>query len=74
MVRCKICLRETVEGDYCGYHQEAYAHLVDAYDTWKGSTGVNWAEFLSEVSTTKEIGVWARDVAQDILSKVSARE
>jgi hypothetical protein len=74
MARCKLCHREIVEGEYCGYHREAYTHLVDTYDAWKASTGASWTEFLSEASTTKEIGAWARDVAQDLLSKGSARE
>jgi hypothetical protein len=70
-MRCNLCRRQSIEQGYCEYHREAYTHLIDAYDTWKVSTGVSWTEFLSEVSKTKEIGAWARDVAQELLSKGS---
>jgi hypothetical protein len=74
MARCNLCHRESIERDYCGYHREAHANLVETYNDWKVSTGVSWTEFLSEVSATKEIGAWAKDVVQDLLSKGSARE
>jgi hypothetical protein len=69
MVRCSLCHREGSEGGYCGYHRDAHANLVAAYAVWKKSNELSWAGFLGEIIQTKETGEWAREVAQDLLSK-----
>jgi hypothetical protein len=74
MARCSLCHREDVEGGYCGYHQDAHANLVKAYEAWKKSIGLSWNGFLEEVIKAKETGGWARDVAQDHLTNGSARD
>ena len=69
MARCSLCHREGSEGGYCGYHRDAHANLVAAYEAWRKSTELSWAGFLEEVIQTKETGEWAREVAQSLLSK-----
>jgi len=69
MARCSLCHRELVEGGYCGYHRDAHANLVAAYEVWKKSTEFSWTGFLEEIIQTKETGGWASEVAQDLLSK-----
>jgi hypothetical protein len=71
MARCSLCHREGVEGGYCGYHRDAHANLVEAYEVWKKSIGLGWNGFLKEVINAKETGGWARDVAQDQLTNGS---
>ncbi len=68
MTRCSLCHREGVEGGYCGYHRDAHANLVEAYDAWKTSIGLSWNGYLVEVIKAKETGGWAREVAQDLIS------
>ncbi|MBL7079268.1 hypothetical protein ISS39_02975 [Candidatus Bathyarchaeota archaeon] len=68
MARCSLCHREGSEGGYCGYHRDAHANLVAAYEAWRKSTELSWNAFLEEVIQTKEVGGWARDVAHDLLS------
>ena len=74
MARCSLCHREGVEGGYCGYHRDAHANLVEAYEAWRESTGLSWNGFLEEAIQAKETGGWARDVARDLLSKGSAED
>ncbi|GAI42550.1 unnamed protein product [marine sediment metagenome] len=69
MAKCSLCHREGSEGGYCGYHRDAHANLVAAYEAWRKSTELSWTGFLEEVIQTKEIGGWAREVALDFLSK-----
>jgi len=69
MARCSLCHREGFEGGYCGYHRGAHANLVAAYEVWRKSTELSWNGFLEEVIQAKETGEWAREVAQDLLSK-----
>jgi hypothetical protein len=71
MSRCSLCYREGVEGGYCGYHRDAHANIVTAYEAWKKGTELTWDGFLEEVNRAKETGGWARDVAQDLLSNGS---
>ncbi len=71
MTRCSFCHRESVEGGYCGYHRDAHANLVEAYEVWKKSIGLGWNGFLEEVIKAKETGGWTRDVAQDQLTNGS---
>ena len=69
MVRCSLCHREGSEGGYCGYHRDAHANLVAAYEVWRKSNELSWTRFLEEIIQAKETGGWAREVAQDLLSK-----
>jgi hypothetical protein len=71
MARCSLCHREGSKGSYCGYHRDAHANLVAAYEVWDKSTELSWAGFLGEIIQTKETGGWVRDVARDLLSKGS---
>jgi len=74
MDKCRLCHRESVEGDYCGYHGKAKNNLVEAYEEWKQSTGISWTDFLGEISLTKEIGAWAKEVTDDLMSIESSQE
>jgi len=69
MARCSLCHREGSEGGYCGYHRDAHANLVSAYEAWRKSTELIWTGFLEEIIQAKETGEWAREVAQSLLSK-----
>ena len=69
MARCSLCHRESVEGGYCGYHRDAHANIVTAYEVWKKATEFTWNRFLEEVIQAKETGGWARDVARDLRAR-----
>lgn len=68
--RCRLCgLRQGNKSEYCRYHQLAMKNLEIAFENWEKAVGIGWLDFLEEVMKRKETGVWARDVATDLLSK-----
>lgn len=61
--RCALCRREKSSTEYCPYHSSALENLKISYKRWKDALGINWVDFLREVSEKPETGVWAREVA-----------
>jgi hypothetical protein len=68
MTKCKVCDRPR-DGDavYCRRHLKAYSNLEEAYGRWRYALGLNWMEYLEKMTKTGGVGVWVREVAEDIL-------
>jgi len=67
-LKCKVCEREA-EGDYCELHEKAYRNIVKEYDVWKKASDVSWKQYLSEIAKNPFTGLWAREVAESLLSQ-----
>ena len=71
-MQCEICGRETTS-NFCELHEMAYKNLHERYEDWKKALGITWMEYIKEVLKNPNTGVWAKEVAQRILSE-SSRE
>jgi len=67
-VKCKVCDREA-ENQYCELHEKAYRNIVKEYDVWKKASDVSWKQYLSEIAKNPSTGLWAREVAESLLSQ-----
>jgi len=68
-VKCKICTKETTT-EYCELHQKAHENLVQKYDNWKKALETSWEEYLNEILKNQYSGVWVREVAEYLISKI----
>ena len=71
--RCILCRREKSSEGYCAYHSSALENLKVSYNRWKDALGMNWVDFLREVSEKPETGVWSREVALHESEKYQSR-
>lgn len=67
-MKCKVCDRET-QNKYCELHERAHRNIVKKYDDWKRASDVSWKEYLTEVTKNPYTGVWAREVAEHLISE-----
>jgi len=67
-LKCKVCEREA-ENQYCELHEKAYRNILKEYDVWKKASGVSWKQYLSEIAKNPSTGLWAREVAESLLSQ-----
>ncbi len=67
-MKCKVCERE-VENEYCELHEKAYRNILREYDVWKKASDVSWKQYLSELVKNPYTGVWAREVAESLVSE-----
>jgi len=67
-LKCKVCEREA-ENQYCELHEKAYRNIVKEYDVWKKASDVSWKQYLSEVAKNPFTGLWAKEVAESLLSQ-----
>ena len=68
--RCALCHRdEKPSTGFCAYHSLALENIQVSYEAWKNALGIEWADFLCEVSEMPETGIWAREVALSELGK-----
>lgn len=67
-MRCKICWREAEGGDFCYLHSEAYANIVEKYESWRKALKISWKEYLSEIAQHSLTGKWAKETAKYLLS------
>jgi len=69
-LKCKLCNRETKsESKYCELHDRAYANIVKKFETWKRVSNVSWEEYLNELVKNQFTGMWAKEVAEQLLKK-----
>ena len=66
-MKCKTCLREATESNYCELHARAYENIIRKYDLWKKALGIGWKEYLSEIAENPLTGEWAKEVAQHLI-------
>lgn len=68
MPKCKACNREAEEeGNYCELHSKAFKSLLLNYDKWKRALDISWKDYLNEIIKNPFTGVWAKEVAKQIL-------
>jgi len=67
-MKCKVCEREA-ENEYCELHEKAYRNILREYDVWKKASDVSWKQYLSELVKNTYTGVWAREVAESLISE-----
>lgn len=69
-MKCKICSREAQRqpsSQYCDIHQKAYENLLKKFEIWKKATNAEWNEYLKQVASNPSTGIWAKEVAENIL-------
>ena len=70
MPQCKACSKEANEkGAYCELHAKAYENILHKYDRWKKALGIAWKDYLNEVIKNPLTGVWAKEVALQLLTE-----
>lgn len=68
-MKCKVCEREA-ENEYCELHEKAYRNIVREYDVWTKASDVSWKQYLIEIAKNPYTGVWAREVAESLISEI----
>jgi len=69
-LKCKVCSREAQsQSEYCELHEKAYQNIRQRFEVWKKASDVEWKEYLKEVAKNPLTGLWAREVAENLLSK-----
>jgi len=68
-MKCKICDREAMT-KYCELHEKAHENIVQKYNVWKRASEISWKEYLNEVINNSYTGIWAKEVAKDLLSEI----
>jgi hypothetical protein len=71
-LKCKICSREAQtqpESSYCELHQKAYENLQGKYEAWKKASNIDWKTYLQQVSKNPLTGIWAKEVAENLLQE-----
>lgn len=72
-MKCDVCGREG-KSRFCEFHRKAYENLVEKYDVWKRALEMTWTEYLNEISRNPNAGLWAKEVAKQLLVHESSEE
>ena len=67
-MKCMVCEREASE-KYCVLHEKAYRNVVLKFENWKRAKGISWKEYLKAVVENPYTGIWAKEVAEQLLKK-----
>ncbi|UCE16527.1 MAG: hypothetical protein JSV12_02645 [Candidatus Bathyarchaeota archaeon] len=67
-MKCKVCEREA-ENEYCELHEKAHRNILREYGVWKKASDVSWKQYLIEVAKNPHTGVWAKEVAESLISE-----
>ena len=71
-MKCKVCSREAQTqplSKYCELHDKAYENLQKKFEVWKNASNIEWRNYLREVARNPLTGIWAREVAENLLSE-----
>jgi len=69
-LKCKVCSREAqTQSEHCELHEKAYQNIRQKFEVWKKASGVEWKQYLEEIAKNPSTGTWAREVAENLLSK-----
>jgi len=71
-LKCRVCSREAQtqpQSEYCELHEKAYQNIRKKFEVWKKASGVEWREYLVEIAKNSFTGTWAKEVAENLLSK-----
>lgn len=69
-MKCKACSREVqvhLQSEYCEFHGKAYDNILRKFESWKKASNVEWKDYLSEVAKNPLTGIWAKEVAENLL-------
>jgi hypothetical protein len=66
---CKVCGRKAVEHGFCQLHAKAYMNVVKKSGAWKAASDVTWTQYLVEIQKNSLTGVWAKDVAKQLIEE-----
>jgi hypothetical protein len=50
-------------------HLKAYENLQEKFLEWKKASNIEWENYLQEVAKNPLTGVWAKEVAESLLSE-----
>jgi len=70
-LKCKVCAREAQTqppSKYCERHQKAYESLQKKFEVWKEASNITWENYLEEAAKNPLTGLWARELAENLLS------
>ena len=68
-----VCSREAQmqpESEYCELHQKAYENIQRKFEGWKKALNIEWEEYLNEIAKSPLTGIWAKEVAENLLSSI----
>ncbi|MDQ1278964.1 MAG: hypothetical protein QG670_224 [Thermoproteota archaeon] len=65
---CPICDRKA-EGEYCNLHETAYKNIVQMFEKWQSSKGIDWKEYLGRIEVNPNSGSWVLEVCKYLLSR-----
>ena len=71
-MKCKVCSREAKtqpQSEYCELHQKAYENIQRKSERWKSALNIEWREYLNEIKKNPLTGIWAKEVAENLLSR-----
>jgi len=71
-LKCRVCSREAQkqpQSKYCEPHQKAYETIQKRSEAWRKASNTEWKEYLKEVAENPLTGIWAREVAESLLSE-----
>jgi hypothetical protein len=69
-LKCKVCRRQVQDKPqsvYCELHQKAYDNIQRKFEVWKKALNLDWETYLNEVTHNPLTGIWAREVAENLL-------
>ncbi len=67
-MKCKLCNRES-KNKFCEFHEKAYANIMQKFEIWKNAAGISWEQYLNELKENSLTGVWAKEVAENLLKE-----
>jgi len=72
---CIICERVCASGKYCKYHADAHQNIMQNYDEWKEAYGdLSFQEYLHKIIDNTSTGIWACEVAENLLENKESKE
>lgn len=71
-MKCKACSREAQmqpPSKYCELHQKACENIQEKFEVWKKASSIDWKDYLQEIAKNQLTGIWAKEVAEIMLSE-----
>jgi hypothetical protein len=68
-MNCKVCGRETGDGEFCPFHARAHENILQSFGCWKKGLKIPWKDYLGEIQKNCLTGEWAREVAEYLFKK-----
>lgn len=71
-MKCKVCSREAKtysQSEYCEPHQKAYGNIQEKSEAWQKALNIEWKDYLNEIAKNQLTGIWAKEVAENLLSR-----